>query len=164
MSSHALLVALAVADVEAEGCDADNYNGVSGSYGCNRASDGTYKRECASQLALTATRGAYYDEAGRLVYGTPFNDGIVGAEETGTIVLPRAEAERLVPQFTLEQMTVQGSAHDALAAQLTARQLSHLAFPLAVTKSGRRRAQANGGGAGAQPRICHTFRRHSKKR
>eukprot|EP01045_Picozoa_sp_COSAG04_P025215 COSAG04_NODE_3269_length_2991_cov_2.786653_1_plen_368_part_10 len=131
-----------------------NYHG-SGGYYCDRASDGTDNSVCASELALTVTRGAYYDEDGRLVYGTPFDDGIVGAEETGTIVLPRAEAERLVPQFTLEQMMVQGSAaHDALAAQLTARQLSHLAFPLSVAdpsaESGRRRAQANGGGAGAQ--------------
>ena len=33
---------------------------------------------------------------------------------------------------------------------LATRQLSHLVFPLSVTETGRRRAQANGGGVGAQ--------------
>ena len=45
-------------------------------------------------------------QALRVEAGTPFDDGIVGAEETGTIVLPRAEAERLVSAFLGDETNV----------------------------------------------------------
>ena len=45
------------ADAQADGCHTG-----SGSYNCDRRADGTNNNECASELRLTVTPDAYYDE------------------------------------------------------------------------------------------------------
>ena len=83
------------ADVQLSGCDADNYHGVPGHYGCDESYSGDLESDigygmCKSELLLTVTPGAYFDQS--LAVATEPSFGI--AKRTDTIVVSKVEIER----------------------------------------------------------------------
>jgi hypothetical protein len=85
------------ADVQLSGCDADNYHGVPGQYGCDDPNAGFIESDinenngmCESELLLTVTPGAYFDRS--LAVATEPSLGL--AKQTDTIVVSKAEIER----------------------------------------------------------------------
>ena len=159
-SSHDLsAVALADADVEAEGC----YFTEDRTYGCHSASDGTYNSHCASELALTVTTGAFFDKDSGSAAPT-----VGSATLTGTTVLGKAELEaqaaamfaatppeerRLAAPPTLEEMLVGGSEAAAMLGRLfTVQQEPHVVYPLSVA------AVRDSPGKGGHRRCASTSR------
>lgn len=125
------------ADVEAEGCDATDGLG----YVCGPTSDGTDNSKCASELRLTVTPGAYFDES-----ATATEPVSGSAVRTDTIVITRADVEAkataawqttpteqrtLVAPPTLDEMLISGSDANALLISLfTVEQQPYAVFPL----------------------------------
>ena len=148
--------ALADADVEAEGCYIDE----DGTYVCNAASDGTDNDECASELALTVTTGAFFDKDSGSAAPT-----VGSATLTGTVVLGKAELEaqaaamfaatppeqrRLAAPPTLEEMLVGGSEAAAMLGRLfTVQQEPHVVYPLSFAPV----ASIDGGGSTSPGKV-----------
>ena len=158
-------------DVEADGCETDNYNGIPGSFGCDQSASGTYMSQCVSMVDLTVTPGAYYDNDGRrrrmqtggdhLHSTVEMHPGI--AQRTDTIRVDRlvledkaaAAWQATPPEQRLEaappsmdQMIEAGSpAADILGGIFQVHQQPHVVYPLAfgtTDPKGRRRTQLGG--------------------
>ena len=154
-------VALAVADVEAEGCHIDE----DGTYDCNRASDGTHKSHCASELALTVTTDAFFDKDSDSAAPT-----VGSATLTGTVVLGKAELEaqaaamfaatppeerRLAAPPKLDEMLVGGSEAAAMLGRLfTVQQEPHVVYPLSFAPVS---PGASSSGKGGHRRCASTY-------
>eukprot|EP01045_Picozoa_sp_COSAG04_P020762 COSAG04_NODE_2162_length_4649_cov_8.389231_4_plen_179_part_00 len=152
-----LVVALADADVEAEGCWIEG-----GTYNCQRVSDGTDNGRCASELALTVTTGAFFDKDSASATPT-----VGSATLTGTTVLGKAELEaqaaamfaatppeqrRLAAPPTLEEMLVGGSEAAAMLGRLfTVQQEPHVVYPLSFAPV----ASLDGGGSSSHGKGGH---------
>jgi hypothetical protein len=145
------------ADVAADGCSIND-----GGYNCDPTADGTYNSKCASELRLTVTPDAYYDEQPD---GGPTSGGSAGgaaaaqqqqpisggAERTDTLVVDRGEVEAqalilwqdtpaeqrtLAAPPTVDEMLVSGSEANALLTSLfTVEQQPHVIYPLSIQAS-----------------------------
>ena len=155
-------------DVEADGCEPDNFNGIPGSFGCERSTSGTYMSQCVSMVDLTVTPGAYYDDDGRRrmqsggdhMHSTVETHGI--AQRTDTIRVDRLvmegkaaaawqatpPAQRLEAPPSMDQMLEPGSqAADILRGVFQVHEQPHAVYPLAFATTdakGRRRTQLSG--------------------
>jgi hypothetical protein len=141
------------ADVHADGCSIDAHG-----YRCVPFADGTRNSDCASELRLTVTPDAYYDEqpddgppsggsAGDAAAAQqqPISGGV---ERTDTLVVDRGEVEALALILwqgtpaeqrtlaappTVDEMLVSGSEANALLVSLfTVEQQPHVSYPLMI--------------------------------
>ena len=142
------------ADTQANGCRIN----TDGSYSCQPTADDTNNGNCASELRLTVTPDAYYDEqpddgptggSARGAAAAAQQQPVSGtAKRTDTIVLARAEVEAqglvfwqntpteqrmLVAAPTVDEMLVSGSEANALLTSMFSQQQEpHVIYPLTI--------------------------------
>jgi hypothetical protein len=171
------------ADAQADGCYIDN------TYGCLPTADGTVNSRCASELRLTVTPDAYYDQqpddgptsggSGGGAAATQQQQPISGgAERTDTLVVNRGEVEaqalilwqdtpaehRTLPAPpTVDEMLVSGSEANALLTSMfTVEQQPHVIFPLSIQTSGLSQGSSAGNGKGGHRRQLQSQNPSSK--